>query len=37
MTVDWGDGSSTESFSATAYARHTYANYGKYDITVSGG
>ena len=35
-TVNWGDGT-TNTYTANAYARHEYADYGQYEITVDGG
>ena len=37
VTVDWGDGTSTETFSGTSIASHdhTYTNTGEYDITLT--
>ena len=35
ITVDWGDGSATETFT-TSFPTHNYATAGTYDITVSG-
>lgn len=36
QVVDWGDGT-TNSYSGNTYARHLYADWGKYEITIDGG
>lgn len=36
QVVDWGDGT-VETYTSNVAARHTYAAYGKYEITVDGG
>lgn len=33
-TIDWGDGTPSEAYTGTDYARHTYAASGTYTITI---
>ncbi len=36
VTVDWGDGSSVESFNTAGFKPHSYETAGTYDIRISG-
>ena len=36
VTVDWGDGSSPESFTSTGLKNHTYASEGTYTVSING-